>query len=98
MSQSSQQPPGSDQVPLTLEQLGRVIKFHRGKAGLTQVQLARLAGIGKTAVFDMENGKKSARIDTILNIFSVLNVRLLMVSPLMALFNGLDEKESHAQS
>ncbi len=98
MSQSSQQPPGSDQVPLTIEQLGRVIKFHRSKAGLTQVQLARLAGIGKTAVFDIENGKKSARIDTILNIFSVLNVRLLMVSPLMALLNGLEEKEQHAQS
>ena len=98
MSQSSQQPPGSDQVPLTIEQLGRVIKFHRSKAGLTQVQLARLAGIGKTAVFDIENGKKSARIDTILNIFSVLNVRLLMVSPLMPLLTGLEEKEQHAQS
>lgn len=94
MSHSSPQSSGADQASLTLEQLGSVIQFHRSKAGLTQVQLARLAGIGKTAVFDIENGKKSARIDTILNIFSVLNVKLLMASPLMALF----EKERHAQS
>ena len=94
MSHSSPQSSGTDQASLTLEQLGSVIQFHRSRAGLTQVQLARLAGLGKTAVFDIENGKKSARIDTILNIFSVLNVKLLMASPLMALF----EKERHAQS
>jgi HTH-type transcriptional regulator/antitoxin HipB len=94
MSYFSQQSPGTAQVPLTMEQLGRVIQFHRCKSGLTQLQLARLAGIGKTAVFDMENGKKSARIDTILKIFSVLNIKLLMESPLMPLY----EKEQHAQS
>ena len=94
MTQSSPQSSFADQASLTLEELGRVIQFHRSKSGLTQVQLARLAGIGKTAVFDIENGKKSARIDTILKIFSVLNVKLLMASPLMALY----EKELDAQS
>jgi len=94
MSYFSQQSPGTSQVPLTMEQLGHVIQFHRKKSGLTQLQLARLAGIGKTAVFDIENGKKSARIDTILKIFSVLNIKLLMESPLIALY----EKEQHAQS
>jgi HTH-type transcriptional regulator/antitoxin HipB len=94
MSDSSHKTPGFNQALMTSEQLGRVIHFHRSKSGLTQVQLARLAGIGKTAVFDIENGRKSARIDTILSIFSVLNINLVMASPLMALY----EKERHAQS
>ena len=33
--------------------LGLFIKEHRKKAGLTQLQLANLAGVGKTTVFDI---------------------------------------------
>ena len=42
-----------------------------------------MAGVGKTAVFDLEKGKSTVRMDTLVKICRVLNVRLLLDSPLM---------------
>jgi HTH-type transcriptional regulator / antitoxin HipB len=66
--------------------IGSIVRFHRRKAALTQIQLARLAGVGKTAVFDVEKGKPSVRFDTLLKIFDVLNIKLEPTSPLMSEF------------
>ncbi|WP_208328332.1 helix-turn-helix domain-containing protein [Flavobacterium poyangense] len=41
--------------------LGLFIKEHWRASGLTQLQLADLAGIGKTTVFDIEKNKESVR-------------------------------------
>jgi len=38
--------------------LGALVKEHRKKAGLTQLELANLAAVGKTTVFDIEKIKK----------------------------------------
>jgi len=59
------------------------IKYHRKKAGLSQLELARLAGTGKTAVFDIEKGKESVQLDTLMKILNVLNIKLKFESPLM---------------
>lgn len=69
-----------------MEELGRIIRFHRKKSGLTQKELADLAGIGKTAVFDMEHGKPTVQYETIARALSVLNIRLVPESPLMTLY------------
>ncbi|NOY06529.1 MAG: helix-turn-helix transcriptional regulator [Chlorobi bacterium] len=79
---------------LTTEDIGRIIRFHRKKAGLTQVQLARLAGVGKTVVFDIENGKESVRLDTLMKILAALNIRIELNSPLMAAFHERDDEKS----
>ncbi len=63
--------------------IGEIIRFHRKKAGLTQKQLASLAGVGKTVVFDIEQGKRSVRMNTLLAVASVLNIKLKPESPLM---------------
>ncbi|HXW53338.1 MAG TPA: helix-turn-helix domain-containing protein, partial [Myxococcota bacterium] len=46
----------------TLAELASVVRYHRRQSGLTQQELASLAGVGKTAVFDVENGKTSLRL------------------------------------
>ncbi len=63
--------------------LSEIIREHRKKSGLTQVELARLAGVGKTAVFDVEHGKASVQMDTLLRILRVLNIKVHLQSPLM---------------
>jgi HTH-type transcriptional regulator/antitoxin HipB len=50
-------------------------------AGLTQVELARLAEVGKTVVHDLERGKTTIQVDTVLKILAVLNIRLEWRSP-----------------
>lgn len=66
-------------------QLAQIIRFHRKKAGITQVELADLAGLGKTVIFDLENGKQSVRLDTLLKVLHVLNIHIKFHSPLMHL-------------
>lgn len=62
--------------------LGKLIKEHRKAAGLTQLQLADLAGIGKTTVFDIEKNKASVRCDSLIAVLHVLNIDIQFISPL----------------
>ena len=66
--------------------LDQVIKFHRASARLTQHELAKLAGVGKTVVFDIENGKRTIRFNTLLAILETLNITLEWNSPLKNVF------------
>jgi HTH-type transcriptional regulator/antitoxin HipB len=63
--------------------LAQLIQNHRHKAGLTQTQLAKLAGVGKTVVWDLEHGKESVQWDTLQKIFRVLNITVEWQSPLL---------------
>ena len=40
--------------------LHKVALFHRKEAGLSREQLAMLAGVGKTVIYDFEKGKVRA--------------------------------------
>lgn len=72
--------------------IGAMVRFHRKMAKLTQAGLAKLAGVGKTAVFDVEQGKATVRLLTLMKILGVLNIRIEFQGPLMNLFEGLNEK------
>jgi HTH-type transcriptional regulator/antitoxin HipB len=63
--------------------LSQLVHSHRRKAGLTQLQLAKLAGVGKTVVWDLEHGKESVQWDTLQKIFRVLNITAEWRSPLL---------------
>lgn len=62
--------------------LGVFIKDHRKTAGLTQLELADLAGIGKTTVFDIEKNKETVRFNNLLAVLRVLNIKIEFRSPL----------------
>lgn len=63
--------------------LASIIRKHRKAAGLSQLQLAEMAGIGKTVVFDIEKGKETVQLDTLRKILSVLNIKVQLSSPFM---------------
>jgi HTH-type transcriptional regulator/antitoxin HipB len=63
--------------------LAQIIRNHRKKSGLNQLELAKLAGIGKTQIFDLEHGKKTVQLDTLLKVLKVLNIRIILSSPLL---------------
>lgn len=77
---------------MTSKRIGKVINLHRKKSKLTQRQLADLAGVGKTVVFDIEKGKETVQINSILKVLSVLNIKVEMKSPLMQLLERKDEE------
>ena len=68
---------------MKLATIGSIVQYHRNQAALSQKELANLAEIGKTAVFDLEKGKSNFRIETLNKICSILNIKLEFQSPLM---------------
>lgn len=64
--------------------IGEVVRYHRRRSGLSQHALADLAGIGKTSVFDIEKGKPTVRLATLMAVVRVLNIDVLLDGPLMA--------------
>ena len=63
--------------------IGNAVRFHRRRSGLSQHALADLAGIGKTSVFDIEKGKSTVRLATLMAVLRVLNIDLVLAGPLM---------------
>lgn len=70
-------------MELTAEKLRKYIPFLRQKAGLSQSDLAELAGLSRTAIQGIESGKESLQIDTLLKVCHVLNIRLSFDHPLI---------------
>lgn len=79
-----------------MNSLPQLIKSHRKKAALAQAQLAKLAGVGKTVVWDIENGKESVQWDTLQKILRVLNISVEWRSPLLDRIASLEPTPSFA--
>jgi y4mF family transcriptional regulator len=76
----------------TIPPLGPVVRFHRREAGLTQARLARLAGVGKTVVLDIEGGKRTVRLETLRRVLEALNIRMEWRSPLRESFEEAEKR------
>jgi len=63
--------------------LHNIVIFHRKKAGLSRNELAELAGVGKTVIFDLEKGKTTVKLSTVEKILEALNIEIKLQSPLM---------------
>lgn len=67
--------------------LNEIILFHRKKSGLSRNQLADLAGVGKTVIYDIEKGKETIRFSTLQKVLAALNIKITFSSPLMEVLN-----------
>jgi DNA-binding XRE family transcriptional regulator len=65
------------------QSLKDIVREHRRLSRLSQANLARMAGVGKTVVFDLEHGKESIQLDTVLKILAVLNIAIRFESLLI---------------
>lgn len=74
---------------MNFQEIANLVHFHRKKAGLSLVELADLAGVGKTVVFDIEHGKATVQYQSLAKVLETLNIRIAFESPLMIEFNNL---------
>ncbi len=72
------------------KELPDLVRMHRKKSGLSRQELAKLAAVGKTVIFDLEHGKMTVQLDTVLRILDALNVEVRISSPLL---QALKEKQ-----
>ncbi len=68
---------------MIINDISGIVKFHRKKSGLNQLELANLAGVGKTIIFDIEHGKTTIQLATLYKVLNTLNIKLLLSSPLI---------------
>ena len=66
---------------MTPQEIGKITRYHRKQSGLSQQELAKLAGVGKTVIFDIEKGKETVQLKTLLKVFDVLNIRIKVETP-----------------
>ena len=85
-----------DRGNMDISEIAHVVKHHRKVAKLSQAELGRLAGVGKTAVFDLEHKKETIRFDVVRKILEALNITVKLGSPLFSMGDKADsprEKE-----
>ncbi len=61
--------------------ISKLVRKMRKHALLTQNELAELAGVGKTLVFDLENGHENIRFENLRKILQVLNIQISFSAP-----------------
>ncbi len=66
-----------------MTELGRIIRYHRRRAGLSRAALSDLAGTGTTVIYEIEHGKSTVQFDVLSRIMGTLNLKLHVDGPLL---------------
>lgn len=74
--------------------IGAMIRFHRKMAKLSQLDLAKFADVGKTVIFDLEQGKETVKFSTLIKVLEALNITITFDGPLMDLFEKEQDEKS----
>ena len=59
-----------------LDELAAAVRTRRKALGVTQIDVARLAGCGPVFLYDLESAKATLRLDKLLDVLSVLGLEL----------------------
>ncbi|MCB0340806.1 MAG: helix-turn-helix transcriptional regulator [Bdellovibrionales bacterium] len=59
-----------------MKNVGQYVRQKRKKVGLTQVELAKSAGVGLRFVRELEGGKETLRCDTVNQVLALFGTRL----------------------
>lgn len=60
----------------TVQELGKVVMAVRKREGMTQRDLALVAGVGNRFIVDLEAGKETVRFGLVLQVLNVLGITL----------------------
>jgi len=73
---------GHTMPSMIVSDIAKLVRYCRKQSGLSQESLAMLAGVGKTVVFDLEKGKETVQLNTLLKILAVLNIQISLTPPI----------------
>lgn len=63
-------------MSISAEALGRAVRDARESRGLSRREITEQAGIGKTALFDLEHGNPGVRFNTLVAVLDLLGLDL----------------------
>ncbi|MDX8130128.1 helix-turn-helix transcriptional regulator [Methylomonas sp. OY6] len=62
----------------TTQQLGQALRSARKQLGLTQSELALAAGVGVRFIVDLEAGKPTVRLETVMRVIEALGGQVML--------------------
>ena len=62
-------------------EIGKLVQSERKRQGITQLQLAGMAGTGIRLITDIENGKETVQVQKLLKVLHTLGLGLFVFSP-----------------
>ena len=62
-------------------EIGKLVQSERKRQGITQLQLAGLAGTGIRLISDIENGKETVQVQKLLKVLHTLGLGVFIFSP-----------------
>lgn len=65
----------------TIEEIGKLVQTERKRQGVTQLQLAGIAGTGIRFISDLENGKGTIQVQKLLKVIQTLGLGVFIFSP-----------------
>ncbi len=65
------------------KEIGADIQRVRKRGKFSRRELAVLAGIGPTAIYELEKGVGKTKLSTLLSVLNTLNIRLILQTPFM---------------
>jgi len=65
----------------SIEEIGKLVQTERKRQGMTQLQLAGLAGTGIRFVSDLENGKGTVQVQKLLAVVQTLGLGVFIFNP-----------------
>jgi len=65
----------------SIAEIGKLVQSERKRQGVTQMQLAGLAGTGIRFVSDLENGKGTIQVQKLLSVIQTLGLGVFIYSP-----------------
>ena len=77
----------------TSDQLASLVRFHRKRAGLSQVDMASMADVSRKVVQDLEAGHDGVSWRNLMAVLAVLNVKLRPTGPLIDEWFSRSESE-----
>lgn len=63
-------------MPVNNKPISDLIRLTRKAAGLSQIELAERAGVGKTLIFNLEKGSTHVSFENLLKVLKVLNIQI----------------------
>jgi transcriptional regulator with XRE-family HTH domain len=66
-----------------MKTIGQIVRLHRKQGGLSRIELAEIAGVGKTLIYDIEHGKETVKFSGLKKVLDALNIKITLQSPLM---------------
>ena len=62
-------------------EIGKIVQSERKRQGITQLQLAGMAGTGIRLISDIENGKDTVQVQKLLKVLHTLGLGVFVFSP-----------------